>query len=103
MSWRSCWTAGRSRDRRRGGVRRMRLGLTATRLWVGLIAAVLVGGLVLSSRPAGAIGRESLNADVLATVHLIVLDAKGKELGGCSGSIISPAGLILTDYHCVGV
>src|SRR5215216_6177253 len=81
----------------------MRTLLTPTRLWVGLIAAILLGGLVASSRPASAVGREALNADLLATVHLIVLDAQGKQLGSCSGSIVNPAGLILTDYHCVGV
>ena len=41
--------------------------------------------------------------DVMAaTVQIGVLDATWQEVGTCSGSIIDPRGLILTNFHCIG-
>jgi V8-like Glu-specific endopeptidase len=37
-----------------------------------------------------------------ATVQIGVLDATWQEVGTCTGSIIDPRGLILTNFHCIG-
>ena len=44
----------------------------------------------------------TLENTMAATVQIGVLDATWQEVGTCSGSIIDPRGLILTNFHCIG-
>jgi S1-C subfamily serine protease len=37
-----------------------------------------------------------------ATVQIGVLDATWQQEGTCTGSIIDPRGLIITNFHCIG-
>jgi S1-C subfamily serine protease len=70
-----------------------------TAIAVALLSAVLVA--------AGPIGsRAQVSSDVIAaaiseTVQLIIVDKDAHQLGTCSGSFVTPGGLILTAGHCV--
>ncbi len=44
----------------------------------------------------------TLENAMAATVQIGVLDATWQEVGTCTGSIIDPRGLILTNFHCIG-
>ena len=44
----------------------------------------------------------TLENAMAATVQIGVLDASWQEVGTCTGSIIDPRGLILTNFHCIG-
>ena len=44
----------------------------------------------------------TLESVMAATVQLGVLDAQWNEIGTCTGSIIDPRGLIITNFHCIG-
>jgi S1-C subfamily serine protease len=44
----------------------------------------------------------TLETVMAATVQIGVLDATWQEIGTCTGSIIDPRGLILTNFHCIG-
>lgn len=44
----------------------------------------------------------TLESVMAATVQLGVLDAQWQEVGSCTGSIIDPRGLIITNFHCIG-
>lgn len=78
----------------RGGPIPLRTAVAATLLAAALLAA-------------GVIGSEAqVSSDVIATaisetVQLIILDKDAHQLGTCSGSFVTPGGLILTAGHCV--
>jgi S1-C subfamily serine protease len=77
---------------------------TATRLWVALTAAVLVGGVVVSTaRPASAVSHDNLNRSILSTVQLITPVGDTNSAAQCSATVVDPSGYILTNVHCVGV
>jgi hypothetical protein len=40
---------------------------------------------------------------MLSTIKLFVLGANEQLQGTCSGTVVHPAGYILTNYHCVGI
>lgn len=44
----------------------------------------------------------TLESVMAATVQLGVLDAQWNQVGACTGSIIDPRGLIITNFHCIG-
>lgn len=44
----------------------------------------------------------SLESVMAATVQLGILDATWNVVGTCTGSIIDPRGLIITNFHCIG-
>jgi len=44
----------------------------------------------------------TLESVMAATVQLGVLDAEWNQVGTCTGSIIDPRGLIITNFHCIG-
>lgn len=44
----------------------------------------------------------TLESVIAATVQLGVLDAQWNQVGTCTGSIIDPRGLIITNFHCIG-
>jgi serine protease Do len=78
--------------------------IDATRVWITLIAGVLLAGLFF--RPgvgsaADALSKANLNRDELGTVKLLILDPSGKVFGICSGTHLGD-GVILTAWHCVG-
>lgn len=78
------------------------------RWWIALMLTLLVAG-ALSAPLRGAFAQteDPLNDAELeraeqATVKIYILDAKGKPMGGCTGTIQTPDGIILTNFHCVG-
>lgn len=46
-------------------------------------------------------GPELLQPAVERTVQLLMVGRDGKELGTCSGSFVSPRGIIITAAHCI--
>jgi hypothetical protein len=77
--------------------------VSATNLWIALTVGVLLGGMLLGSEPAHAIGREALNRGLLTTVKIASLNAENKAFAGCSGTVVDSIGYVLTNWHCVGV
>lgn len=66
--------------------------------------SALVSALLLSVwAPAFAITKEQLDHAVLSTHKVFILNAQEKAIGQCSGTTIDPSGLILTNWHCVGL
>ncbi len=69
-----------------------------------LLFALLVGGFWAPATPsAQAIQQPALQQAINATVKLWTINAQADVIAGCSGSIIHPAGFILTAWHCVGL
>ncbi|MBI5301545.1 MAG: trypsin-like peptidase domain-containing protein [Chloroflexi bacterium] len=68
------------------------------------IAFVLLASLTLELPTAHA--KDPAPAQIenamLAVVKIWILGPDGKAFGGCSGTVIDPAGYILTNFHCVG-
>jgi S1-C subfamily serine protease len=52
--------------------------------------------------PSDAQDAPTLEKVMAATVQIGVLDATWQEVGTCTGSIIDPRGLIITNFHCIG-
>lgn len=46
--------------------------------------------------------KSTLESVMAATVQLGILDASWTEVGTCTGSVIDPRGLIITNFHCIG-
>jgi S1-C subfamily serine protease len=63
-----------------------------------------IGGKKPASTDNGADAKlpATLEEVMAATVQIGVLDATWQEVGTCTGSIIDPRGLILTNFHCIG-
>lgn len=72
------------------------------RLWVALVAAVLFAGMALAPRPVAGLSDEQRDRGILGSVKVYNLTAKGQLDGGCSGTVVDPAGYVLTNFHCVG-
>jgi len=47
------------------------------------------------------IASDVIDLAITRTVLLVLVDKDGRPVGNCSGSVVSPAGLILTAAHCV--
>src|SRR4051812_31953671 len=81
--------------------------LNAAHAWVALAALILAVGVIAPVVTAFAASQDSINHGLLATGQLKLLQAAGsghfKVIGGCSGTVVDPSGLILTNYHCVGL
>lgn len=75
--------------------------MTRIRTGIALVVVALLVALLGSHLPAAALDREGLRRGLLASTKLIIVDAAGEPLGGCSGTILDE-GLILTNFHCVG-
>ncbi|AFZ67664.1 S1C family serine protease [Deinococcus peraridilitoris] len=52
--------------------------------------------------PGVASDTEIIAQAMRSSVKLWALDRHGKDIATCSGTIIDPSGLILTNYHCIG-
>ncbi len=64
-----------------------------------MMSLVLIGG----GQTAQAVDRNNpVQQAVKASVFIVMLDEDGKMLGSGSGSILSPDGMILSNYHVVG-
>lgn len=55
-----------------------------------------------TAEPEAKTTKATINDVIAATVQLGVLDATWQEIGTCTGSIIDPRGLIITNFHCIG-
>lgn len=55
-----------------------------------------------TDKPSATQGATTLEKVMAATVQIGVLDATWQEVGTCTGSIIDPRGLIITNFHCIG-
>jgi S1-C subfamily serine protease len=68
-----------------------------------ILAAVLTGLLMLSGGPpVQAVDRNNpVQQAVKASVFIVMLDDNGEMIGSGSGSILSPEGMILSNYHVV--
>jgi len=78
-------------------------GLRPERLFAAVTTLVLVAGLAGGPRAAQAgLPDDKLQRAVLATAQVLPVDEKKQVLGRCSGTVVNPAGLILTNFHCVG-
>ena len=73
----------------------------ATRLWVGLLAVVLLSGVAFVPQPARALTPQAIQRAMIATVKILILDNSNKVFGTCSGTHLGN-GYILTNWHCVG-
>lgn len=80
----------------------LRLSLLQRMLAFGSLAVLAVGS-IFTLAPAHALTNEALNRAILSTVLVGAWNAKGEVLDFCSGSIVHPAGYILTNWGCVGV
>jgi hypothetical protein len=83
----------------------MKLTISRTRLWLGLIALVLLLGLSgrLPVAQADGPSRAALDSAIQSTFKVFIIDGQLKVLGGCSATLIDPAGYVLTNFHCVGL
>ncbi|MBI5034439.1 MAG: trypsin-like peptidase domain-containing protein [Chloroflexi bacterium] len=77
--------------------------ITRERILVAIIAFILLAGVtgrlpVARAEPT----RAQLDNAMQATMKIYVLDTAFKVIGGCSGTVIDPAGYVLTNFHCVG-
>src|SRR5215216_1291618 len=73
-----------------------------TRLWIGLIAAILLGGLLFPPMHAGAaLSKQARDRAILSTVKILIIDADLNIMGTCSGTHVGN-GYIATNWHCVG-
>ena len=81
----------------------MNLKLSRTSMWIALIALILLAGL---GGPSVALAKDPTSAQIqqgmLATVKVWLVGPDGDAIGTCSGTVIDPAGYILTNFHCVG-
>jgi S1-C subfamily serine protease len=78
----------------RGSVMRLRGLAVAGIALAGLLAAnVFVSDAQVSP--------DVIQPAILRTVLLLILDKNDNAVGGCSGSFVTPAGLIMTAAHCV--
>lgn len=81
----------------------MKQKFSRTRVWIALIALILLAGL---GGPSVALAKDPTSAQIqqgmLATVKLWLVGPDGDAIGTCSGTVIDPAGYILTNFHCVG-
>lgn len=76
--------------------------MTRTRLWVAMIAALLLGGLLLPTHSARALSSDALRTAIQGTAKLVIMGPKESPLiGTCSATNIGD-GYILTNFHCVG-
>lgn len=82
----------------------MKLDISRTRLWTGLIAFILLMGMTgyLPSVQAEDPSTESLANAIRSTFKVFGVDANLKLVSGCSATLIDPAGYVLTNFHCVG-
>ena len=81
----------------------MKIKISRTHLWIMLIASILLAGLVgqpvaMATDPTA----DMIEHGMLSTVKLWLLGPDNKSIGGCSGTVVDPSGLILTNFHCVG-
>lgn len=81
----------------------MKWRMNAARVWVGLTAIVLLAGMAVPTQAVQAISRENLSRGLLATVKVYTLNAQGKAIASCSGTVVEGTGHILTNWHCVGL
>lgn len=83
--------------------RLVRLGRAAA---IRAAAALALALMLLNAAPAAharSLGRsEVIGRAIAATVQVLALNDKGQVIGGGSGSVVDPRGLILTNYHVIG-
>jgi hypothetical protein len=83
-------------------------GSRISRWWFALIAGVLLGGIYIQPHRAQALTSDALDGAILSTTELIAIAPDPKDakkvvgLGSCTGTFVTPDGLILTSFHCVG-
>ncbi|MBI4279804.1 MAG: trypsin-like peptidase domain-containing protein [Armatimonadetes bacterium] len=68
------------------------------------IAVMATAAAALNLAPAGAqadVSPDVIERTIPATVKIWILNRKGEPGGGCSGSIVTRSGVILTASHCV--
>ena len=71
--------------------------------WIGWACALALLALgVLGTVEAQVLRREVRDRILAATVLVVALDAQGKPVSHGSGTLISPLGHIITNYHVVG-
>lgn len=76
-------------------------GITKTRVWIGLIASILLFGTLFAPVRTQALTKEQLNKGLLSAVKILIIDADLKVLGTCTGTHLGD-GVIVTNWHCVG-
>lgn len=73
------------------------------RVWVALVAVVLIAGTLAGPSTVSAMSAVNLQRSMLSTVKLWIVQPDGQHIyGTCSGTIVDPSGVILTNFHCVG-
>ena len=77
-----------------------------TRLWIAVVAATLLGGLLFPPVHAGAqtgagLSKQAQQRAILSTVKILIVDADLNILGTCSGTHVGN-GYVVTNWHCVG-
>lgn len=79
--------------------------ISRARLWTGLITFILLMGLsgYLPIAQADGPSRDALDNAMQSTFKVFIIDGQLKVLGGCSATLIDPAGYVLTNFHCVGI
>lgn len=83
-----------------GGLRPRLSGLSA---WIALVGLVLAGGLYSGpSAASAALSSANYQRSLLSTVMIWGIDPQGNVGWSCSGTVVDPSGIILTNFHCVG-
>ena len=76
---------------------------TFRRLTTGFVLLAFCAGLLATSTPAQALQKDAQQRVLRASVKLMTpFDADKNQGSLCSGTMISPEGYILTNFHCVG-
>lgn len=75
--------------------------ISKTRLWIALIAAILLFGTLFAPARTQAITKEQINKGLLSAVKIFLIDGDLKVLGTCTGTHLGD-GVIVTNWHCVG-
>ncbi len=76
-----------------------------TRWWIALIGLVLLAGTFIpfkTEAQSSPIDDNEYERAILASVKVFILDPSDEVIGTCSGTTVTPDGLILTNFHCVG-
>ncbi len=73
--------------------------------WIAFLALILLAGMTghLPVASAQSPTRAQQDHALLSTMRVWTLDADMKIMAGCTGTVVDPAGYILTNFHCVGV